>query len=98
MYISKEHRDLIIGFENIYSVLSNTKVKEANFEIRNEFFLYGKFKIGLYHFYFSFSPMFDNQIYCRYYSEHTTDIFTKTFDGMQSFIEFINDAFLNVNG
>ena len=98
MYLTKEHRDLIIGFENIYTVLSNKKVNETNFEIRNEFFLYGKFKIGLYQFYFSFIPMFDNQIFCRYYAEHTTNILTKTFDTMQSFIEFINDAFLNVNG
>ena len=41
MYISNEHRDLVIGFENIYCVLCNKKVKETNFEIRNEFFLYG---------------------------------------------------------
>lgn len=98
MFISKEHHDFVLGFENIYCVLCNIKVNDTNFEIRNEFFLYGKFKIGLYHFYFSFSPIFDNQIFCRYYSDHTTDIFTKTFDNMQSFIEFLNDAFLNVNG
>ena len=97
MYISNYHRNLIIGFENIYCVLSNKKVNETNFEIRNEFFLYGKFKIGLYQFYFSFIPMVDNQIFCRYYSENTTDIITKTFDTMQSFIEFLNDAFLNVS-
>lgn len=96
MFISKEHHDLILGFENIYCLLCNKKVGETNFEIRNEFFLYGKFIIGLYHFYFSFSPNFDNQIFCRYYSEHTTDIFTKSFNSMQSFIDFLNDAFLNV--
>lgn len=96
MYISNEHRDFIIGFENIYCVLCNKKVVDVNIEIRNEFFLYCKFKIGLYHFYFSFSPILEYQVFCRYYSEHTTDILTKTFDTMQSFIEFLNDSFVNV--
>ena len=95
MKLSDNHYNFIFGFERIYEFLSNEKFEHVSLTITNSYFINGKFKLGNYSFAFNYCSL-DFSIICSYKSS-SSNLITKSFSNMSSFIDFINDAFLNVN-
>ena len=95
MKLSDNHYNLIFSFERIYEFFVLNKFKEVTLTITNEFFINGKFKYLGYSFAFSYSSL-DCSLLCSYKSL-SSNIVTKSFLNVSSFIEFIETAFVNVN-
>ena len=96
MKLSDNHYNLMFGFERIYEYLSNEKFENVSLTITNSYFLNGKFKFGKYLFAFNYCSL-DSSILCSYKSI-SSNLITKSFSNISSFIDFLDDAFLNVNG
>ena len=95
MKLNDNHYNLIFGFERIYEFLSNDKFELVSLTITNSYFLTGKFRFGNYFFCFNYCSL-DSSIICSY-KLNMSSIISKHFSNVSSFIDFLNDAFLNVN-
>ena len=96
MKLSDDNYCLIYAFERLYEFFVLNKFKEFTLTITNEYFINGKFKYLGYSFAFNYSSL-DCSLLCSYKSL-SSNIVTKRFSNVSSFIEFIETAFINVNG
>ena len=95
MKLNDNQYNLIFGFERIYEFLSNDKFEGVSLTITNSYFLTGKFRSGNYFFCFNYCSL-DGSIICSY-KLNMSSLISKHFSNMSSFIDFLDDAFLNVN-
>lgn len=96
MKLSDDHYNLIFGFERLYEFFVLNKFNDVNLTISNAYFINGRFKYLGYSFAFNYSSL-DCTLLCSYKSL-SSNIVTKRFSNISSFIEFIETSFLNVNG
>ena len=94
------HRDIVLAFENIYSYTLKNNFSKVSFNIENTYFLNGRFHIGSYSFYFSYCSLEfrdkDEVALLVSYKSIGSNVITKRFACMGDFIEFLDDAFINV--
>lgn len=98
MQLTDNHINLFFAFESIYNVLLDSKIKNVEFNIRNEYFLNVKFKMEHYSFCLSYCSLDNGTLILVYHSYTCNNTITKYFDSVSDFTTFFKDAFLNVNG
>ena len=95
MKLSDNHYNLIFAFEQLYEFFVLNDLNDVSLTISNSYFLNGRFKCLNYSFYFSYTSL-DGSLLCSYKSL-SSNIVTKRFSNVSSFIDFIKIAFINVN-
>lgn len=95
MKLSDNHYNLIFAFERLYEFFVLNKFNDVYLTISNAYFINGRFKYLSYSFAFNYSSL-DSSLLCSYKSL-SSNIITKRFSNVSSFIEFIETAFINVN-
>ena len=95
MKLSDNHYNLIFSFERFYEFFVLNKFNDVNLTITNDYFINGRFKYLGYSFAFNYNSL-DCSLLCSYKSL-SSNIVTKRFSNVSSFIEFIETAFINVN-
>ena len=96
MKLSDDNYNLIFAFERLYEFFVLNKFNDVNLIITNSYFIIGRFKYLGYCFAFNYNSL-DCSLLCSYKSL-SSNIVTKRFSNDSSFIEFIETAFINVNG
>ena len=95
MKFTDDHYNLMYAFERLYELFVLNNFDNAILTISNSYFINGRFRYLGYSFAFNYSSL-DSSLLCSYKSL-SSSIITKRFSNLSSFIEFLNDAFLNVN-
>ena len=94
MKLTDDNYNLIFAFERLYEFFVVNKFNDVNLTITNAYFINGRFKYLGYSFAFNYSSL-DCSLLCSYKSL-SSNIITKKFSNLSSFIEFIETAFINV--
>ncbi len=96
MILSDNHYNLVFAFERLYEFFTLNKFNDVSLIITNSYFMNGRFKYLGYSFVFSYCSL-DSTLFCSYKS-FSSNIVSKRFSNVSSFIDFIKSAFINVNG
>lgn len=95
MNLSDNHYNLIFAFEQLYEFLLNDKFEKVNLHVSNSYFINGSFRYLSYSFAYNYCSL-DGTLICSY-KTFNSSVITKRFNRIGSFIEFLEDSFLNVN-
>ncbi len=93
MKLCDDHYNLIFAFEQFYEFFVLNNFNDVNLTITNSYFINGRFKYLGYSFAFSYTSI-DCSLLCSYKSL-SSNIVTKRFSNVSSFIDFIKTAFIN---